>query len=162
MDHIYRDTPSAKIARLIPIWKQPSDGRLHTRNRTACIRLSRGLLNACLMPIWKQPSDGRLYTAASRYIEQPPHSRLQTAAWRVKKHLSRNSCLTAFSKRLSCVEFQQKLSGGWYDSGYVYSILRRPCINAQCRLIPLKRQVHCESTSIHIKSIKCQKTTGGP
>ncbi len=85
----------------------------------ACIRLSRGVLNACLIPIWKEPSDGRLHTAASQYIEQPPHSRLQTAAWQVKKHISRNSCLTGFSKRLSCSEFKQKLSGGWYDSGYV-------------------------------------------
>ncbi len=87
----------------------------HLRLTAACIRLSRGVLNACLIPIWKQPSDGRLHTAASRYIEQPPHSHLQTAAWRVKKHLSRNSCLAAFylfSKRLSCGEFQQKLSGG--------------------------------------------------
>ncbi len=41
------------------------------------------------------------------------------AAWRVKKNLSRHSCLTAFLKQLSCGEFQQKLSGGWYDSGYV-------------------------------------------
>ncbi len=30
LDRIYRDTPSARIERLIPIWKQPSDGRLHT------------------------------------------------------------------------------------------------------------------------------------
>ncbi len=126
MDRIYRDTPSARIDRLIPIWNQPSDGRLHTgkknlRLTAACIRLSHGVLNTCLIPIWKQPSDGRLHTAASRYKEQPPHSRLQTAAWQVKKHLSRNSCLTAFSKRLSCGEFQQKLSGGGHDSGYVMS-----------------------------------------
>ena len=40
----------------------------------------------------------RLHMAASRYIEQPPHSRLQTAAWRVKKHLFQNSCLTALSR----------------------------------------------------------------
>ncbi len=128
VDRIYRDTP-ARINRLIPIWKQLSDGRLHTaasrekeppshsRLHTA---VSRGtVLNVCLIPIWKQPSDGRLHTAALRYIEQPPHSCLQMATWRVKKHLSRNRCLTAFSKRLSCGEFQQKLSGGWYDSGYV-------------------------------------------
>ncbi len=84
MDRTYRDTPSARIDRLIPIWKQPSDGRLHTaasREKeplltAVCIRLSRGVLNACLIPVWKQPSDGRLHTAASRDIEQPPHSRL--------------------------------------------------------------------------------------
>ncbi len=58
------------------------------RLTAACIRLSNGVLNACLIPIWKQPSDGRLYTAASRYIEQPPDIRLQMAAWRVKKQLS--------------------------------------------------------------------------
>ncbi len=97
-------------------------GKRNLRRTAACIRLSCSVLNACLIPIWKQPSDGRLHTAASRYIEQPPHSRLQTAAWRVKKHLSRNSCLTAFSRRLSCGEFQQKLSGGWYNSGYVHTV----------------------------------------
>ncbi len=30
VDRIYRDTPFARIDRLIPVWKQPSDGRLHT------------------------------------------------------------------------------------------------------------------------------------
>ncbi len=127
VDRIYRDTPSARIDRLIPIWKQPSDGRLHTaaswekeppshsRLHTA---VSRGI--KCLSHTYSETANTRgLQTAISQYIEQPPHSRLQTAAWRFKKPLSRNSCLTAFSKRLSCGEFQQKLSGGWYDSGYV-------------------------------------------
>ncbi len=44
----------------------------------------------------KQPSHGHLQTAVSWYIEQPPH------IW------------------LSSGEFQQKLDGGWHDSGYVY------------------------------------------
>ncbi len=82
VDRIYCDAPSARIGRLIPIWKQPSDGRLHTaasqeknlRLTAAYIRLSRGVLNACLIPIQKQLSRGRLHTAISRYIEQPPHS----------------------------------------------------------------------------------------
>ncbi len=113
MDHIYCDTTSARIDHLIPIWKQPSHGRLHAGKSVnyknlcltdAWIRLSRGVLNACLIPIWKQPSDGRLHMAASRYIEQPPHSRLQTAAWWVKKHLSSqpfpNGCLAVNSSRI--------------------------------------------------------------
>ena len=36
----------------------------------------------------KQPSQGRLQTAISCYIEQPPHSHLQTGAWRGEKYLS--------------------------------------------------------------------------
>ncbi len=86
-------------------------GKKNLHLTATCIRLSRRVLNACLIPIWKQSSDGRLYTAASWHIEQPPYSRLQMAAWRVKKHLSLNSCLTAFPKWLY---------GGWYDSGNVY------------------------------------------
>ncbi len=121
VDRIYRDTPSARIDRLIPIWRPPAHGKKNLSLTAACIWLSHGGLNPCLIPIWKQPSDSRLHTAASRYIEQPPHSRLHTAAWRVKKHLYQNSCLTAFSQRLSCGEFQQKLFGGGHDSGYVGS-----------------------------------------
>ena len=101
------------------VWRPPPHGKKNLRLTAACIRLSRGVLNARLIPIWKQLSHGRLHTATSRYIEQPPHGRLQTATWRIKKHLSRNSCLTSFSKQLSCGEFQQKLSGGWHDSDYV-------------------------------------------
>ncbi len=98
-------------------------GKNNLRLKAACIRLSRGALNACLIPIKKQLSHGRLQTVISRYIELPPQSRLQTAALRFKKHLSRNSCLTVISKRLSCGEFQQKLSGGLYDLGYVGILL---------------------------------------
>ncbi len=35
VDRIHRDTPSARIDRLIPILKQPFDGRLHTGKRTS-------------------------------------------------------------------------------------------------------------------------------
>ena len=70
VDCIYRDTPSARIDRLIPIGKQLSDGRLRT--------------------------------AASGEKEPPSHS------------------------RLSCGEFQQKLSGRWYDSGHVCIMQSRP------------------------------------
>ena len=66
MDRIYRDTPSARIDRLIPIWKQLSDGRLHA--------------------------------AASRYIEQPSHSRLQNGRLAGQKTTTRSSCLTASSR----------------------------------------------------------------
>ena len=35
VDRIYCDTLSARIDRLIPIWKQLSDGRLHTGKTTS-------------------------------------------------------------------------------------------------------------------------------
>ncbi len=35
VDRIYRDTPSARIDRLMPTWIQPSDGRFYTGKRTS-------------------------------------------------------------------------------------------------------------------------------
>ncbi len=59
-------------SRLTAASTQLPHGKKNLLLTAACIRLSRGVLNACLISIWKPPSDGRLHTASSRYIEQPP------------------------------------------------------------------------------------------
>ncbi len=63
VDRIYRDIPSARIDRLIPIWKQPSDGRLHT----AAAREK------------EPPSHSRLHTAVLRGIKCLSDTYLETA-----------------------------------------------------------------------------------
>ncbi len=63
VDRIYRDTPSARIDRLIPIWKQHSDSRLHmvaSREKDS-------------------PSHSRLHTAVSRDIKCLSDTYLETA-----------------------------------------------------------------------------------
>ncbi len=63
VDCIYRDTPSARIDRLIPIWKQPSDSRLHTAASQEK----------------EPPSHSRLHTAVSQGIKGLSDTYLETA-----------------------------------------------------------------------------------
>ncbi len=67
VDRIYRDTPSARIDHLIPIWKQLSDGHLHT----AASREK------------EPPSHSRLHTAVSRGIKCLSHTYSETAISRL-------------------------------------------------------------------------------
>ncbi len=65
MDRIYDDSPSARIDCLIPIWKQPSDGRLH-------MAASREK---------EPPSHSHPHTAVSRGIKCLSDTYLETAVW---------------------------------------------------------------------------------
>ncbi len=67
---IYCDAPSARTGRLIPVWKPPSDGRLHT----AASREK------------KPSSHSRLHTAVSRGIKCLSHTYSETAISRPPTH----------------------------------------------------------------------------
>ncbi len=168
---MYCNTPSARIDRLIPIWKQPFGSRLHTAASREKEPPSHSRLhtvvswgNKCLSDtyletaVWRPPPHGRLMVYRTTASQPPASGRLAAAGTAVSQPFP-NGCLAVNSSR-TC------LAGGTILAMYILHLCQDsfhvsiPACNVCQGWLPTKciwgYQGLFNSCVLHCRSIQIQ------